>query len=180
MKAIESWKEDAKVAVFASGGLTHFVIDEDLDQRVIESHANAPTRPALAAIPESYLLGNTCEIRNWMPLSVGMNALGKKMTLVDYVAVLPYRGRHGQRHGFRLLAVGLRGESMSAGAAAGDFVTRLKKLDCCAVSDALDKLHLKGAVTGLTAAVMVAADCGAHSDGEAGRWRSLRRENRGM
>ena len=39
---------------------------------------------------------------------------------------------------------------MSAGAAAGDFVTRLKKLDCCAVSDALDKLQLKGAVTGLT------------------------------
>ncbi len=39
---------------------------------------------------------------------------------------------------------------MSAGAAAGDFVTRLKRLDCCAVSDALDKLHLKGAVTGLT------------------------------
>jgi 4-hydroxy-4-methyl-2-oxoglutarate aldolase len=39
---------------------------------------------------------------------------------------------------------------MSVGAAAGDFVSRLKKLDCCAVSDALDKLHLKGAVTGLT------------------------------
>jgi 4-hydroxy-4-methyl-2-oxoglutarate aldolase len=38
---------------------------------------------------------------------------------------------------------------MSAGAAAGDFVSRLKKLDCCAVSDALDKLHLEGAVTGL-------------------------------
>jgi 4-hydroxy-4-methyl-2-oxoglutarate aldolase len=38
---------------------------------------------------------------------------------------------------------------MSAGAAASDFVTRLKKMDCCAVSDALDKLHLKGAVTGL-------------------------------
>jgi 4-hydroxy-4-methyl-2-oxoglutarate aldolase len=38
---------------------------------------------------------------------------------------------------------------MSAAGAAGDFVARLKKLDCCAVSDALDKLHLKGAVTGL-------------------------------
>jgi 4-hydroxy-4-methyl-2-oxoglutarate aldolase len=39
---------------------------------------------------------------------------------------------------------------MSAGAAAAEFVSRLKKLDCCAVSDALDKLRLKGAVTGLT------------------------------
>jgi 4-hydroxy-4-methyl-2-oxoglutarate aldolase len=39
---------------------------------------------------------------------------------------------------------------MSAGATAGDFVSRLTKLDSCAVSDALDKLHLRGAVTGLT------------------------------
>jgi regulator of RNase E activity RraA len=39
---------------------------------------------------------------------------------------------------------------MSAAAgSAGEFVARLKKLDCCAVSDALDKLGLKGAVTGL-------------------------------
>jgi regulator of RNase E activity RraA len=37
----------------------------------------------------------------------------------------------------------------AAGASAGEFVARLKKLDCCAVSDALDKLQLKGAVTGL-------------------------------
>jgi len=38
---------------------------------------------------------------------------------------------------------------MSAGAAASDLVARLNKLDCCAVSDALDKLGLKGAVTGI-------------------------------
>lgn len=37
---------------------------------------------------------------------------------------------------------------MSAGPA-NDFLTRLRKLDCCAVSDALDRLGLKGAVTGL-------------------------------
>ncbi|HUJ30246.1 MAG TPA: hypothetical protein VLY23_03130 [Candidatus Acidoferrum sp.] len=32
---------------------------------------------------------------------------------------------------------------------ATDFVERLKQLDCCAVSDALDKLGLAGAVTGI-------------------------------
>jgi len=32
---------------------------------------------------------------------------------------------------------------------ARDFVARLKRLDCCAVSDALDKLHLAGVVIGL-------------------------------
>jgi 4-hydroxy-4-methyl-2-oxoglutarate aldolase len=39
---------------------------------------------------------------------------------------------------------------MSAGAAASDFVARLKRVDCCAVSDALDKLHLAGQVSGLS------------------------------
>jgi regulator of RNase E activity RraA len=32
---------------------------------------------------------------------------------------------------------------------APDFVARLKRLDCCAVSDALDKLHLAGVAQGL-------------------------------
>ncbi|HXY79591.1 MAG TPA: RraA family protein, partial [Candidatus Bathyarchaeia archaeon] len=34
-------------------------------------------------------------------------------------------------------------------ATAANFVERLKQLDCCAVSDALDKLGLEGAVTGI-------------------------------
>ena len=99
MKAIESWKEDAKVAVFASGGLTHFVIDEDLDQRVLKA-MQTQDEAALAAIPESYLLGNTCEMRNWMPLSVGMNALGKKMNLVGYVPCYRTEAGTGNAMGF--------------------------------------------------------------------------------
>jgi len=99
MKAIESWKDDAKVAVFCSGGLTHFVIDEDLDQRVLKAMQNAD-EAGLAAIPESYLLGNTCEIRNWIPISVGMNALGKKMTLVDYVPCYRTEAGTGNAMGF--------------------------------------------------------------------------------
>jgi 4-hydroxy-4-methyl-2-oxoglutarate aldolase len=35
-------------------------------------------------------------------------------------------------------------------AAASDLVERLKRVDCCAVSDALDKLHLPGVVTGIS------------------------------
>jgi 4-hydroxy-4-methyl-2-oxoglutarate aldolase len=38
---------------------------------------------------------------------------------------------------------------MSSGAQSSDFVTRLNKLDACAVSDAVDKMGLGGAVTGL-------------------------------
>jgi 4-hydroxy-4-methyl-2-oxoglutarate aldolase len=38
---------------------------------------------------------------------------------------------------------------MRADSSADSFVARLKNLDCCAVSDALDKLHLAGVVLGL-------------------------------
>jgi 4-hydroxy-4-methyl-2-oxoglutarate aldolase len=41
------------------------------------------------------------------------------------------------------------GVVMSSGAQTSDFVTRLNKLDACAVSDAVDKMGLRGAVTGL-------------------------------
>ncbi len=99
MKAIESWKEDAKVAVFCSGGLTHFVIDEDLDQRVLKAMKEGD-EAALAAVSEAYLLGNTCEIRNWLPLSSGMNSLGKKMTIVDYVPCYRTEAGTGNAMGF--------------------------------------------------------------------------------
>jgi hypothetical protein len=99
VQAIETWKEDAKVAVFASGGLTHFVIDEDLDQRVLKA-MQARDETALGAIPESHLLGNTCELRNWIPLSTAMNAAGKKMTTVDYVACYRTEAGTGSAMGF--------------------------------------------------------------------------------
>ncbi len=52
--------------------------------------------------------------------------------------MLPLRSRHRQRHGIRLL-----------GLSVDELVSRLQKLDACAVSDALDKLGLSGAVTGI-------------------------------
>ena len=99
LRAIESWKEDARVALFASGGLTHFVVDEDLDRRVLNA-MQARDEVALGAVPESYLLGNTCELRNWFPLSTAMNAADKKMTLVDYVACYRTEAGTGSAMGF--------------------------------------------------------------------------------
>lgn len=44
----------------------------------------------------------------------------------------------------------MSGIESNAGAAVEEYVNRLRKLDCCAVSDALDRLKLTGVVTGLT------------------------------
>jgi 4-hydroxy-4-methyl-2-oxoglutarate aldolase len=45
---------------------------------------------------------------------------------------------------------------------AREFVARLKRLDCCAVSDALDKLHLTGVAQGLVPLTSTRRICGRH------------------
>ena len=83
-RAIEAWGEDAKVALVASGGWTHFVIDEELDARFLAA-MRARDEVALAAVPEDHFLGNTSEMKNWYPVASAMNSLGWNMDLVDYV-----------------------------------------------------------------------------------------------
>jgi hypothetical protein len=82
--AIERLPTDLRVAVLASGGMTHFVIDEALDQRVLMAMANHD-EAALAAVPEDYFNGNTAEIKSWYPLAALMHDLDWKMELIDYV-----------------------------------------------------------------------------------------------
>jgi 3-O-methylgallate 3,4-dioxygenase len=81
--AIDSWDSDKKVAVMASGGLSHFIIDEELDQMLIEGMRNRDEE-ALANIPRERMMQlGTTEGLNWIALSGAMT--GENMTLVDYV-----------------------------------------------------------------------------------------------
>ena len=82
--AIEQLPNDLRVAVLASGGMTHFVIDEALDRHVLNAFAEHD-EAALADIPEPYFNGNTAEIKSWYPLAAAMHDIDWRMTLVDYV-----------------------------------------------------------------------------------------------
>lgn len=82
--AIEQLPGDLRVAVLASGGMTHFVIDEALDRRVLNAFGEHD-EAALADIPEPYFNGNTAEIKSWYPLAAAMHDIDWRMTLVDYV-----------------------------------------------------------------------------------------------
>jgi hypothetical protein len=82
--AITSWPDDARVALIASGGLTHYVIDETFDRGVLDAMQRGDT-PALAAIKDSLLEAGTAELKNWLPVAGAMNAAGLKMNLLDYV-----------------------------------------------------------------------------------------------
>lgn len=80
--AVESWPGDARVAVIASGGLSHFVVDEKLDHHVL--NALTGSDPAtLGSLPRAALRSGTSEILNWV---VAAGALaGRPATVSDYV-----------------------------------------------------------------------------------------------
>lgn len=81
-RAIEAWDRPARVAVMASGGLSHVVIDEELDQMTL-ADLQAHDRDALCALPRERLWGGTSEILNWVALYGVVE--DRAMTLVDYV-----------------------------------------------------------------------------------------------
>jgi len=64
-KAIEAWREDARIGILASGGLSHFTIDEDLDRGVLAA-CRARDGEALASLPAARLNSGSSEIRNWI------------------------------------------------------------------------------------------------------------------
>jgi 3-O-methylgallate 3,4-dioxygenase len=67
-KAIQSWNSEKRVAVMASGGLSHVVIDEDIDQMVIGALRNKDHQ-TLWWLPREKLRGGTSEILNWVALA---------------------------------------------------------------------------------------------------------------
>lgn len=81
--AIDSWAPDKKIAVMASGGLSHFIIDEELDHMLLEG-LRTRDEESLANIPRKRMMQlGTTESLNWIALSGAMT--GEQMTLVDYV-----------------------------------------------------------------------------------------------
>jgi 3-O-methylgallate 3,4-dioxygenase len=81
-RAVETWESDARVAVIASGGLTHFVIDEALDRGVLDAIATKDA-DALAGIPRGKLRSGNSEILNWVTAAAVLEGLTP--TILDYV-----------------------------------------------------------------------------------------------
>jgi 3-O-methylgallate 3,4-dioxygenase len=84
-RAIESWDgghSGTRVAVIASGGLSHFVIDEELDARILDG-LKAGDGARLGALTQSELTSGTSEVRNWIALAGAAQDL--KVEVLDYV-----------------------------------------------------------------------------------------------
>ena len=81
--AIASWPEDKTVAVFASGGLSHFVVDEIFDRAFLAALANNDVE-ALAALGEDHYQSGTSECKNWVTAAGILSTTALRMQLLEY------------------------------------------------------------------------------------------------
>ena len=95
-ETVETWDSSLHVGLMASGGLSHQVIDEELDARVVAALTTG-NLVDLAKLPRERLNGapGTPEILNWITVAAAMAPT--KMTLVDYVPA--FRSLAGTGHG---------------------------------------------------------------------------------
>jgi catalytic LigB subunit of aromatic ring-opening dioxygenase len=81
-RAVASWDSGLRVAVIASGGLSHFVIDEDLDRAVLDGII-ARDVAVLGSLPRERLCSGNSEILNWVAAAGALEEL--TASVLDYV-----------------------------------------------------------------------------------------------
>jgi hypothetical protein len=80
--AVESYPKDIKVGVIGSGGLSHFVVDEELDRGFIDI-LRANDGAAIQALPREKLNSGSSEIRNWICVAGAVEHLSLEWSLYE-------------------------------------------------------------------------------------------------
>jgi hypothetical protein len=89
-RAVAAFPGNGRVGIAASGGLSHFVVDEGLDGAVVRALVNRDDA-ALADLPLHKLNSGNAEIRNWICAAGALKAL--RVQDIEYIA--GYRTRAG-------------------------------------------------------------------------------------
>lgn len=97
--ALDSYPGKVRIAVFVSGGLSHFLVNEPLDRALLAALCSGEPGK-LEKVPEASFKSGTSEIKNW--LAMGSAMAPGNMTLLDYIP--GYRSKAGTGCG---LAFGL-------------------------------------------------------------------------
>lgn len=97
-QGIAEWPENKRIALVASGGLTHWGIDEGLDHQVLD--AILDRRPeSLRKLDPGLLTAGTSEVRAWITVASALADFSPQ--LVDYVPA--YRSPAGTGVGMGFL-----------------------------------------------------------------------------
>jgi 3-O-methylgallate 3,4-dioxygenase len=65
---VEHFRGNERIGIIASGGLSHFTVDEALDRRVLEA-CRSGDEETLAQIAPARLNSGSSEIRNWIVMA---------------------------------------------------------------------------------------------------------------
>lgn len=98
-RAVAAWPGQERVVLVASGGLSHFVIDEALDQVMLDA-IRTGDMSALESLNEWLLQSGSSEIKNWIPLAAAMSELKWPGTVIDYVPCYRSEAGTGNAMGF--------------------------------------------------------------------------------
>lgn len=81
-QVVEADNSELRVAIVASGGLSHFVVDEDLDRSVMAA-LSSQDQSVLRNLPRCALNSGSSEILNWVLTAAAMNGL--PVTWLEYL-----------------------------------------------------------------------------------------------
>ena len=84
--AIRAFDEHVRVCVIASGGLSHFVVDEDFDRDIMRAMA-ANDFEHLLGYGEGYYQAGSSEIKSWIAAGGAMEGCGLTGRIIDYHAL---------------------------------------------------------------------------------------------
>jgi hypothetical protein len=82
--AIVEWPVNLRVGIFASGGLSHFIVDEELDRAVLDA-IRAGDIACLAGLDPRRLQAGSSEIRGWICAAAASAAAGLEIKWIDYI-----------------------------------------------------------------------------------------------
>lgn len=96
---IGEWDRDLRVAVVGSGGMTHFVINEEFDRALIAA-IQGRDETFLRNVDPSYMKDGTSELLNWISASGCLFQTGLEGPLIDYVPCYRTEAGSGTAQGF--------------------------------------------------------------------------------
>lgn len=103
-QAVSQFDANQRIGIIASGGLSHFTIDEALDRAILDA-CEQGDEEALAALPLAKLNSGNSEIRNWIVMAGAAAAAGLRCAWREYVPL--YRTPAGTGCGMAFAAWGV-------------------------------------------------------------------------
>jgi len=99
--AVDSFPSDIRVGIAASGGLSHFVVDEELDHQFLQALID-DDRDYLASLSAPVLSSGTSELRNWIAVAgaVAASRCALRAEIVDYQPCYRSEAGTGNAMGF--------------------------------------------------------------------------------